>query len=169
MNCLFADDTAILTQSNNIKYIVNSLQAQLLETEKWCSQWRVAINTEKTKAIMFRKGHSNKTIKQLHLFDEQLTWEPQVKYLGLILDNKLAFRQHTKYNSDKFWNKVHLIIPLIGRRTCLSLSNKVLLFKQVLRPILTYAAQIWGLSAKSHRKKIQILQNKILRMMTMVC
>ncbi|GBN36236.1 RNA-directed DNA polymerase from mobile element jockey [Araneus ventricosus] len=166
MNCLFADDTAILTQSSNIKFIINSLQAQLLEIEKWCTQWRVAISTEKTKAILFRKGHCNKSMKQLTLFDEQLTWEPQVKYHGLILDNKLTFRQHTKYNSDKFWNKVHLIILLIGRRSCLSLRNKVLLFKQVLRPILTYAAQIWGFTAKSHRKKTQILQNKILRIMT---
>ncbi|GBL75092.1 RNA-directed DNA polymerase from mobile element jockey [Araneus ventricosus] len=115
---------------------------------------------------MFRKGHSNKTIKQLNFFDEQLTWEPQVKYLGLILDNKLSCRQHIKHNSEKFWNKVHLIIPLIGRHSCLSLNNKVLMNKQVLRPILTYATQIWGLSAKTHRKKIQTLQNKILRMMT---
>ncbi|GBM26703.1 hypothetical protein AVEN_124994-1 [Araneus ventricosus] len=50
------------------------------------------------------------------------------------------------------------------QHSCLSLNNKVLLYKQVLMPILTYAAQIWGLSAKTHRKKVQTLQNKILRM-----
>ncbi|GBM62161.1 RNA-directed DNA polymerase from mobile element jockey [Araneus ventricosus] len=115
---------------------------------------------------MFRKGHSNKTIKLLSFFDELLTWEPQVKYLGLILDNKLTFRQHTKHNDENFWNKVHLIIPLIGRHSCLSLNNKIPLYKQVLRTVLTYAAQIWSLSTKTHREKIQTLQNKILRMMT---
>ncbi|GBO46796.1 hypothetical protein AVEN_32483-1 [Araneus ventricosus] len=35
--------------------------------------------------------------------------------------------------------------------------------KQVLRPILTYAAQIWGLAASNNRKKVQVLQNKLLR------
>ncbi|GBN97044.1 RNA-directed DNA polymerase from mobile element jockey [Araneus ventricosus] len=98
--------------------------------------------------------------------EEDLPWENQVKYFGLILDSKLSFRQHAKYNSDKFWNKVHMIIPLIGRHTPLSLNNKVVLFKQILRPILTYSAPIWCVTAKTHRSKIQILQNKILRIMT---
>ncbi|GBL83824.1 putative RNA-directed DNA polymerase from transposon BS, partial [Araneus ventricosus] len=166
LNCLFADDSAILSQGSNTKFVIHSLQLQLYEIEKWCTLWRVAINTEKTKAILFRKGHSKKTLKSLTFFDETLEWNSQVKYLGLYLDSKLTFRQHAKYNSDKFWAKVHLIIPLIGRHSVLSLNNKVLLFKQILRPILSYSAQIWGITAKCHHKKIQILQNKILRIMT---
>ncbi|GBM50387.1 putative RNA-directed DNA polymerase from transposon BS [Araneus ventricosus] len=112
---------------------------------------------------MFRKGTSRKELKTLSFFNEDLTWDKEVKYLGLILDVKLTFRSHLKYNTEKFWAKVHLLIPLIGRRSSLTLENKLLLFKQVLRPILTYAAQIWGLAAFSNRKKAQILQNKILR------
>ncbi|GBO43772.1 hypothetical protein AVEN_213248-1 [Araneus ventricosus] len=98
--------------------------------------------------------------------EEDLTWENQVKYLGLIVDSKLSFRQHTKYNSDKFWNKGHVIIPLIGKQSPLSLNNKALFFKQILRPMLTYSATIWCITAKTHRRKIQILQNKILLIMT---
>ncbi|GBN60350.1 hypothetical protein AVEN_226503-1 [Araneus ventricosus] len=59
-----------------------------------------------------------------------------------------------------------MIILLIGRHSPLSLNNKVLLFKQILRPILTYSAPIWCITAKTHRRKIQILQNKNLRIMT---
>ncbi|GBO17745.1 putative RNA-directed DNA polymerase from transposon BS [Araneus ventricosus] len=112
---------------------------------------------------MFRKGTSRKGLKTLSFFDVDLTWDKQVKYLGLILDNKLTFSSHLKYNTEKFWAKVHLLLPLIGRRYSFTLENKLLLFKQVLRPILTYAAQIWGLASFSNRKKAQILQNKILR------
>ncbi|GBO07200.1 RNA-directed DNA polymerase from mobile element jockey [Araneus ventricosus] len=166
LNCLFADDSAILTQGSNTRFIIKTLQSQLECIEYWCTKWRVAINTDKTKAILFRKGHSRKVLKTLSFMEEDLPWENQVKYLGLILDSKLSFRQHAKYNSDKFWNKVHMIIPLIGRHSPLSLNNKVLLFKQILRPILTYSAPIWCITAKTHRRKIQILQNKILRIMT---
>ncbi|GBO28346.1 putative RNA-directed DNA polymerase from transposon BS [Araneus ventricosus] len=95
-----------------------------------------------------------------------LPWENQVKYLGLILDSKFSFRQHAEYNSDKFWNKMHTIMPLIGRHSPLSLNNKVLLFKQILRPIRTYFHPIWCITAKTQRRKFQILQNKILRIMT---
>ncbi|GBM62353.1 RNA-directed DNA polymerase from mobile element jockey [Araneus ventricosus] len=100
--------------------------------------------------------------------EEDLTWEDEVKYLGLILASKLSFRQLAKYNSDKFWNKVHMIIPWIGRHSPLSLNNKVLLFKQILRPILTYSAHLRCIAAKTHRRKIQILQNKILRIIKYV-
>ncbi|GBO40428.1 RNA-directed DNA polymerase from mobile element jockey, partial [Araneus ventricosus] len=163
MNCFFADDTAILAQGSTINYIIHTLQKGLNNIEKWCTLWRVAINTDKTHAVMFRKGTSRKELNTLSFFDEDLTWDKEVKYLGLILDDKLTFRSHLKYNTEKFRAKVHLLIPLIGRRSPLTLENKLLLFKQILRPILTYAAQIWGLAAFSNRKKAQILQNKILR------
>ncbi|GBM36583.1 hypothetical protein AVEN_162023-1 [Araneus ventricosus] len=42
----------------------------------------------------------------------------------------------------------------------------MILYKQVILPMLTCAAQIWGLAAKTHKKKIQRLQNKILRILT---
>ncbi|GBM35214.1 RNA-directed DNA polymerase from mobile element jockey [Araneus ventricosus] len=115
---------------------------------------------------MFCKDHSNKFLKPLTFFDKELSWENQVKYLGLIFHSKLTFRQHSKYNNDKFWSKVHRILPLVALHSHLSFNNKVLLFKQVLRPILSYYAQIWGLTAKTHLKKIQSLQNKILRIIT---
>ncbi|GBM45596.1 RNA-directed DNA polymerase from mobile element jockey [Araneus ventricosus] len=166
LNCLFADDSAILTQGRNIRFIIKTLQSQLDSIEYWCTKWRVAINTDKTKAILFRKGHSSKVLKTLSFMDEDLTWENQVKYFGLIVHIKLSFRKHAKYNSDKFWNKVHMIIPLIGRHSPLSLNNKVILFKQILRPILTYSAPIWCTTAKTHRRKIQTLRNKILRIIT---
>ncbi|GBM60688.1 putative RNA-directed DNA polymerase from transposon X-element [Araneus ventricosus] len=158
-----SDDTAILAQGSTINYVIHTLQKGLNNIEKWCTLWRVAINTDKTHAVMFRKGTSRKELKTLSFFDEDLTWDKEVKYLGLILDDKLTFRSHLKYNTEKFWAKVHLLIPLIGRRSPLTLENKLLLFKQVLRPIFTYVAQIWGLAAFSNRKKAQILQNKILR------
>ncbi|GBN21478.1 RNA-directed DNA polymerase from mobile element jockey [Araneus ventricosus] len=163
INGFFADDTEILAQGSTTKFVIRTLQRGLIEIEKWCTLWRVAINTDKTRSVMFRKGHPRNILQSLTFFEEQLSWDKEVKYLGLILDSKLTFRSHIKYNIDKFWTKVHVIIPLIGRKSPLFLNNKVLLFKQILRPILTYASQIWGLATKTHLKKVQIMQNKILR------
>ncbi|GFU03274.1 putative RNA-directed DNA polymerase from transposon X-element [Trichonephila clavipes] len=53
-----------------------------------------------------------------------------------------------------------------GRNSPLSLENKVILYKQVLRPIITYASPVWGAAAATHMKKIQVIQNKILRLIT---
>ncbi|GBM32324.1 RNA-directed DNA polymerase from mobile element jockey [Araneus ventricosus] len=163
ITCLFADDSAVLAQGTTIKYILRTLQSFLVSLEEWLTKWRIAVNTDKTKAIIFRKGCSNFNPTNLELFDETIEWVTEVKYLGLIIDNKLTFRQHISYLKEKFWAKIYLCLPLIGRNSSLSLENKLILFKQVLRPILTYAAPIWGLAAPSNRKKVQILQNKLLR------
>lgn len=38
-----------------------------------------------------------------------------------------------------------------------------MLYKQILRPLLLYAAPVWGNCAKTHIHKIQIFQSKVLR------
>ncbi|GFU36339.1 putative RNA-directed DNA polymerase from transposon X-element [Trichonephila clavipes] len=48
----------------------------------------------------------------------------------------------------------------------LSLENKVIFYKQVLRPVITYGSPVLGTAAATHMKKIQVIQNKILRVMT---
>ncbi|GFU20158.1 putative RNA-directed DNA polymerase from transposon X-element [Trichonephila clavipes] len=62
--------------------------------------------------------------------------------------------------------RIHLAISLIGRRSPLSLENKIILYKQILRPVITYGSPVWGAAAATHMKKIQVIQNKILRIMT---
>src|SRR6187551_3321700 len=52
---------------------------------------------------------------------------------------------------------------LIGRKSQLSIQNKVLLYNQVIKPVCIYGIQLWGCTKKSNRKIIQRRQNKILR------
>ncbi|GFW03420.1 RNA-directed DNA polymerase from mobile element jockey [Trichonephila clavipes] len=150
--CLFADDAAVITQGANLNYTQRTLQRYLHTPESWLTDWRIAINVDKSQAIVFRKHGHSKIPKTLYLFDEQLEWVNVVPYLGLFLDSSFTYRQHTKYICDKFWNKIHLSISLVGRRSPLSLRNKVLLYKQVLCPVLTYAAAVW--------RRLQLLSKK---------
>jgi hypothetical protein len=53
---------------------------------------------------------------------------------------------------------------LIGRNSKLSLENKILLHKTIIKPIWTYGMEIWGCARKSNISIIQRSQSKILRM-----
>ncbi|GBM22163.1 RNA-directed DNA polymerase from mobile element jockey [Araneus ventricosus] len=130
ITCLFADDSAVLAQGTTIKYILRTLQSFLASLEEWLTKWRIAVNTDKTKAIIFRKGCTNYNPVNLEFFDEPIEWVIEVKYFGLIIDNKLTFRQHISYLKEKFWAKIYLCLPLIGRNSSLSLKNKLILFKK---------------------------------------
>jgi hypothetical protein len=54
---------------------------------------------------------------------------------------------------------------LIGRNSKLSLENKILLYKTIIKPIWTYGAEIWGCASKSNISIIQKSWSKILHML----
>ncbi|GFT57711.1 RNA-directed DNA polymerase from mobile element jockey [Trichonephila clavipes] len=78
-----------------------------------------------------------------YTFDDYIQWVPVVKYLGLHIDSRLTFKKHIDYLSEKFWGRISLAISLVGRRSPLSLENKVILYKQILRPVITYGSPVW--------------------------
>ena len=55
---------------------------------------------------------------------------------------------------------------LLGHCSHLSLANKVLLYKSLLRPIWTYGIQLWGSASNSNIEILQRYQSKTLRMIT---
>ena len=61
---------------------------------------------------------------------------------------------------------VRELIWLIGKHSPLSLTNKLLIYKMVLKPIWTYGLALWGCAASSNLAIIQRYQAKILRQIT---
>ena len=52
---------------------------------------------------------------------------------------------------------------LIGKHSPLSLENKLLIYKTVLKPVWTYGVELWGCASKSYIAVIQRYQSKLLR------
>jgi hypothetical protein len=55
---------------------------------------------------------------------------------------------------------------LIGKHFSLSLENKLLIYKTVLKPVWTYGIELWGCAAKSNIAVIQRYQSTLLRTIT---
>jgi hypothetical protein len=53
---------------------------------------------------------------------------------------------------------------LLGRKSQISLSNKLLLYKTILKPIWTYGIQLWGTASTSNIEILERFQSKALRM-----
>jgi hypothetical protein len=54
---------------------------------------------------------------------------------------------------------------LIGRNCLLSLHNKLIIYKQILKPVWTYGIQLWDCTKQSNVNIVQRFQNKVLRHM----
>ena len=60
----------------------------LLKLAMWCAKWRIKLNPEKTKVIIFSRSIlARKTELNLKLYGETLKMYPQVKFLGITFDS----------------------------------------------------------------------------------
>lgn len=90
----------------------------------------------------------------------------EAKYLGMTLDAKLRWKEHVKKKRNELNIKLRKMYWLIGRRSTMNIGNKLLLYNQVLKPVWTYGAQLWGCTAPTNRQMIQRFQNSVLRCIT---
>ena len=51
----------------------------------------------------------------------------------------------------------------MGTTSALSIHNKLMLYKQILKPVWTYGIQLWGCTKQSNINIIQRFQNEVLR------
>ena len=56
--------------------------------------------------------------------------------------------------------------PLLNEKSDLSIRNGVLLYKQLIHPMMDYACPAWRTAARSHVRRLQVLQSKCLRLAT---
>ncbi|GFT18628.1 probable RNA-directed DNA polymerase from transposon X-element [Trichonephila clavipes] len=159
---LYADDTAIHTTYKKLETISFALNKHLLLLQNFYDKWKISINVEKSTAIIFTKKQS--LPPPIFMYNKQIPWSQEAKYLGIIFDTHLTWKQHIYYVRDKFRKIMFKLYPLIGRNSYLSIENKVLLYTAVMRPILAYACPVWGYATKTNINILDTLQNSLIRM-----
>ena len=91
---LYADDT-VVSNKGNIETVGKDHDAALATVANWFHKNKLTINTTKTKHMVFAKGRNLKqyktTINRAEI--EQIS---SFRYLGLIIDNQLKFKDHIK-------------------------------------------------------------------------
>lgn len=157
----FADDTALLATGPDIQSATSKLQEAVNNVIYWTKKWRIKLNEAKSTHVNF----TNKKYGYVPVIVNQQTipHANEAKYLGMTLDAKLRWKTHVKKKREQLGLKCRQMYWLLGRYSELSIRNKLLLYKQILKPVWTYGIQLWGCTKKSNIKIIQTFQNKVLR------
>lgn len=163
---IYADDTAISAQSWQPHIIHSRLQKALNTLEPWLTTWRVKVNVSKCQALLLSKRRTITHNTPLLLFNQNIHWMDQVKYLGVTLDRKLTWSAHINYTLKRANIKLFQLYPLLNKTSSLSMRTATMLYKSLLMSILTYAAPVWGHAGDIHIRKLQLFQNKVLRIVT---
>lgn len=159
----FADDTAIYATSFSAEVAYRKLTIHNHYLQKYFTKWKIKLNSSKTEIITFTKKKTDVTIHSLKSPAATLKPVKQVKYLGMVLDRGLTFSMHITKAIKAAYMAINRVYPIINRKSQLSLENKLLLYKAVIRPVLTYAAPAWCSASVTSIKRLQLIQNKCLR------
>jgi hypothetical protein len=75
--------------------------------------------------------------------DQLLPQQEEVKYLGMHLDRRLTWEKKYIFMKRKQLGiKFRSLYWMIGRNSKLSLNNKLLLYKAILKPVWTYGIHL---------------------------
>lgn len=166
-NCsraFFADDTTYYSSSPFLSKILSDLREFSHSIDIYFKKWKINLNKSKTQALFFTKRRTREVPNSpLNIFNTQVEWQKEAKYLGIILDSKLTFKKHIDFVIEKINKIIKIYYPIINRKSKLSLDNKLLLYKVCFRSIMTYGSPVFSDAANTHLHKLQIQQNKFLK------
>ena len=132
----FADDAGQWSVSNNIDLAAEYLQQDLDKLARWCAKWRIKLNPEKTKVIIFfRSQTAIKAEPALSLYGDLLSYYPHMKFLGITFDN---ITKHFEEILERYNHKFHHLRILVNKRWGPSPTTILQTYKQCVRPIFEY-------------------------------
>lgn len=93
--------------------------------------------------------------------DMVIDWIVMIQYK--CMDGKLRWKAQVKKKCDELRLKYKKMYWLTGRRSVLSINNKLILYKQILKPVCvwTYGIQLWRCTKQSKIDIIERFQNKV--------
>lgn len=157
---MFADDTLIYIVADSLVEGEQKLNDDLkILFEKLC-QNKLKLNVEKTKVMIITNKNVDKSTVRIHINGSQLDIENEIKYLGVIIDDKLNFNKNISHICKKVGQKLNALNRL---RHELTQYQKLYLYKTIIQPHFTYCPSIIFLASDTELNRLQILQNKCMR------
>lgn len=144
---LFADDTSLTHSHSDFNMLLTEAQNSLLSAQNWFTNNKLVLNKDKTETMVFSlRQHS------------ELDNSHSVKFLGVLLDSKLTWEEHTVSVCKNISRKIFLLRNL---RNCLSHSTLKIAYHALIQSSLSYALLVWGHSA--HASTVFSMQRKAVR------
>jgi hypothetical protein len=158
---MFADDIAILSSDNDHVMASRNIQNHINLITPWVAKWKLKINETKSQHVTFTLR--KKDCPVILVNNVPLAHSASVRYLGLHLDRRLTWARHITKIRSTMKSRFYQLKRMLDTRSKLDIRQKLALYKIVIRPIWTYGVQLWGSAKPSQTKRIQAIQNKILR------
>jgi hypothetical protein len=91
---LFADDTSMIISKSDPKEFTNTINRNIIKINEWFKSNSLSLNIDKTYFLQFHKKTNQKYDFQTSYENRQITKAQNIKFLGIIIDSNLSWKQH---------------------------------------------------------------------------
>ena len=144
---MFADDTSLSHQSNNISELNEVINQELKLVEKWLNVNKLSRNVLKAHSIFISTKPKHKTLETINeslkikIRENELEAAQKTKYLGVQIDNALDLKEHIKTVLSKVSKAIGF---LRHAKSFLPEQTLKAMYTGVVEPHLRYCCSVWG-------------------------
>ena len=157
---LFADDTNLFSSGSNASSLQDGVNNDLAIIAEWLKVIKLSLNIKKTHFMCFSAKNKPSPCISLQIDGEALAEVNKSKFLGVIIDNKLSWKDHISFVCRKVARGIGVIIK--ARKVLHSESMKCLYYSFIY-PYMIYCNQVWGSACKTNIEPLLILQKRVMR------
>ena len=161
----FADDTNLIVSDRNLKNLRLKMNEELKSLYEWLCANRLSLNVVKTEFLLFRNNLSkNENFKfTLRLNNKTLYESHYVKYLGIIIDNKLNWKSYKKELTKTLGKAIGLLSKIRHFVTSSTLKH---LYHSLFNSRLVYGCILWETATDVQLNRLHELQKRAIRTIT---
>ena len=162
---IFADDTNLLIEGNDLGKMIDSLNKELKEISDFFKANQLKLNPKKTKSVIFRRKtlRHDYVLSDILLDGEVLTVNDEASFLGITIDSNLSWEKHC----TNVANKISRNNSVINRmKNLLPPQTLKILYHSFIQPHVQYGLPAWGGCNAQNRKRIINIQKRAIRTIT---
>ena len=161
---LFADDSNLFLANKNLHILETSLNKYLYDINQWLCANKLSFNVEKSNFVVFHPPQKKVNFPmELKLNQKSIKQEISFKYLGVMMDWSLSWKDHVHQVSKKISRSIGILLKL---RHFVDTRILVNIYYSIIYPFLTYGVMIWGNTYTSTIKPLITLQKKAIRVIS---
>ena len=155
----YADDLVVTIRGTHDQTLSQLMQKALNCINQWCLGEGLQINPNKTIIVPFTKRRKI-NLKAPSLGGIAIQYSTEVKYLGVVLDQKLTWNPHLEHVRNKATKAFWICRRLLGKNWGLKPKMIYWIYLTIIRPMLTYGAVVWWtkICQKTAQKTLQSVQ-----------
>ena len=161
---LFADDSNVFVTAEDPVTLKSQMNEVIEKMCNWFQDNKLTVNAKKTQFPIFTTPNQNvpQNLNSIKVLGKLIKRSDSAKYLGIHLDDKLKWQAHIDDLAGRLTKTIQAFKIV---KNYISSKNKLSFYFAYIYSRIQYGIELYGSACKKSLKKIQIKQNRALKVL----